>query len=79
MGIKLKNHPDPRRLVLSDDWPDDLHPLRRDMPLQTYPASDTSCAQPMNDPPKDATVVPIGPFFQVLEEPAYFRLFGDGS
>ena len=23
-------HPDPRRLALPDDWPDDLHPLRKD-------------------------------------------------
>jgi len=79
LGIKLRNHPDPRRLMLSDDWPENLHPLRRDMPLQTYPAVAEGCAQPMNDPPKGATVVPIGPFFPVLEEPAYFRLFVEGE
>jgi Ni,Fe-hydrogenase III component G len=79
LGIKLRNHPDPRRLMLADDWPENLHPHRRDMPLQTYPPSSKGCAQPMNDPPDGATVVPIGPFFPVLEEPAYFRLFVEGE
>ena len=79
LGIKLLNHPDPRRLILADDWPENLHPLRRDMPLQTYPASAKGCAQPMKEPPSGATVIPIGPFFPVLEEPAYFRLFVEGE
>jgi len=30
LGVIFKNHPDPRRLVLSDNWPEDVHPLRRD-------------------------------------------------
>jgi len=28
-GIEFKNHPDMRRLILSDDWPDGLYPLRK--------------------------------------------------
>lgn len=79
LGIKLKNHPDPRRLVLADDWPDNLHPLRRDLPLQTYPAKTKKFAPKLKEPPEGATVVPIGPFFPVLEEPAYFRLFVEGE
>ena len=79
LGIKMRNHPDPRRLMLADDWPENLHPLRKDMPLNTYPESTKGCAQPMKAPPDGATVVPIGPFFPVLEEPAYFRLFVEGE
>jgi len=30
LGIKFRNHPDPRRLILSDDWPEGVYPLRRD-------------------------------------------------
>lgn len=79
LGIALRNHPDPRRLVLADDWPADLHPLRRDMPLQTYPDKAPGMAPPFKEPPAGATVVPIGPFFPVLEEPAQFRLFVEGE
>ena len=30
LGIKPEGHPDPRRLILPDDWPDGIHPLRKD-------------------------------------------------
>ena len=79
LGIKMRNHPDPRKLVLSDDWPDGLHPLRRDVPHDIHPPSEPSCAMPRKEKPEGTTVVPIGPFYPVLEEPAYFRLFVEGE
>jgi Ni,Fe-hydrogenase III component G len=30
LGVKVEGHPDPRRLVLPDDWPDGVYPLRKD-------------------------------------------------
>ena len=30
LGITFRNHPDMRHLLLSDDWPADQYPLRRD-------------------------------------------------
>ena len=30
LGIRFLNHPDPRRLILADDWPEGVYPLRRD-------------------------------------------------
>ena len=32
LGVKFRNHPDPRRLILADDWPEGVYPLRRDYP-----------------------------------------------
>ena len=33
----------------------------------------------MREPPKGASVVPLGPFFPVLEEPSYWRMFVEGE
>ncbi|MFH1022732.1 MAG: NADH-quinone oxidoreductase subunit C [Planctomycetota bacterium] len=30
LGIQFRNHPDLRRLLLADDWPAGVYPLRRD-------------------------------------------------
>lgn len=30
VGIVFEGHPDPRRLILADDWPEGVYPLRRD-------------------------------------------------
>ena len=30
LGAKFVGHPDPRRLILADDWPEGVYPLRKD-------------------------------------------------
>ena len=30
LGVNIVGHPDPRRLILSEDWPEGDYPLRRD-------------------------------------------------
>ena len=37
VGVRAEGHPDPRRLLLPDDWPEGLHPLRRDFPYNFRP------------------------------------------
>jgi NADH-quinone oxidoreductase subunit C len=32
LGIDFKNHPNMRRLILADDWPEGVYPLRKDLP-----------------------------------------------
>ena len=79
VGINLRGHPDPRRLVLADDWPQELYPLRKDFPYDYKPPSEPQNKVPLKKPPKGTKVIPIGPFYPVLEEPAYFKLFVDGE
>jgi len=31
LGIHFENHPNLRRLILSDDWPEGVYPLRKDV------------------------------------------------
>ncbi|MCX8053146.1 MAG: NADH-quinone oxidoreductase subunit C [Armatimonadetes bacterium] len=78
MGIVPEGHPDPRRLILPDDFPKDIHPLRREYQYnERFPEEDNT--PPRMPPPEGATVIPMGPFYPTLEEPAYFRLFLDGE
>jgi Ni,Fe-hydrogenase III large subunit/Ni,Fe-hydrogenase III component G len=79
IGVEPVGHPDPRRLVLPDDWPKGVHPLRRDVAYNYRPPSVDDAAPELKAPPKGTSVVPIGPFFPVLEEPARFRLFVEGE
>ena len=30
LGVNFRGHPDMRRLILADDWPEGFYPLRRD-------------------------------------------------
>ncbi|MEW6687029.1 MAG: NADH-quinone oxidoreductase subunit C [Candidatus Edwardsbacteria bacterium] len=79
MGLEPLGHPDPRRLVLSDDWPEGVYPLRKDIPYDYKPPLDLTAAPKLKPPPPGSTVLPIGPFFPVLEEPVYFRVFVEGE
>nr|WP_318384788.1 hydrogenase large subunit [uncultured Enterobacter sp.] len=74
--------PDQRRLVLPDDWPDDMHPLRKDTMdyrLRPEPTNDTENYRFINDGDSDARIVPIGPLHITSDEPGHFRLFVDGE
>jgi len=33
-GIDFKGHPDPQHLLLPDDWPDGLYPLRKELTIE---------------------------------------------
>jgi membrane-bound hydrogenase subunit beta len=33
-GIRVRDIPDPRRIILPDDWPDGVYPLRKDYVVQ---------------------------------------------
>ena len=79
VGIEPVGHPDPRRLVLPDDFPNDVHPLRREFQYNEKFPFEPQNVPPRKDAPEGATVIPMGPFYPTLEEPAYFRLFLDGE
>jgi Ni,Fe-hydrogenase III component G len=34
LGITFRGHPNPARLILSDDWPEGIYPLRRGKPWE---------------------------------------------
>jgi Ni,Fe-hydrogenase III component G len=79
IGVEPVGHPDPRRLVLPDDWPDGVHPLRKDFKVDERPPAAPENKVRINLPPKDASVLPIGPFFPTLEEPVFINLYVHGE
>lgn len=79
LGIDFIGHPDPRRLALADDWPEGVYPLRKDFPYNYKPEPAPENAVQLKTPPPPASVFPIGPFYPVLEEPVYFRVFVEGE
>ena len=79
IGVEPIGHPDPRRLVLPDDWPEDLYPLRKDFRFDERPPSRPQKKVVLKVPPPDTSVFPIGPFFPTLEEPVFINLFVHGE
>ncbi|QIZ76237.1 NADH-quinone oxidoreductase subunit C [Ferrimonas lipolytica] len=82
-GLKPVGLPDERRLVLPDDFPEDLHPMRKDAMdyrQRPMPTSDTETYQFDNILGDDSNrIVPVGPLHITSDEPGHFRLFVDGE
>ena len=73
---------DERRLVLPDDWPDDLFPLCKDAMdyrMRPKPTTDTETYKFINEANVPTTVIPMGPLAVGSDEPGHFRLFVDGE
>lgn len=79
IGVTPEGNPDLRRLVLPDDWPNDVYPLRREFRVDERPPAAPENKVKIKDPPKDSTVLPLGPFFPTLEEPVFINLFVHGE
>lgn len=82
-GLRPVGLPDERRLVLPDDWPDDLYPLRKDsMDYRQRPmiASEVENYEFLAETgDRETTVVPMGPLHVTSDEPGHFRLFVEGE
>ncbi|WP_419782957.1 NADH-quinone oxidoreductase subunit C [Malaciobacter marinus] len=83
-GLTAVGLPDPRRLMVSDDWPEGLFPLRKDsMDYRHRPDPVDHKDEPDYEfmKPKGAGVldVPLGPLHITSDEPGHFRLYCDGD
>jgi len=82
-GITFEGHPDPRRLVLPENWPENLFPLRKDADItnienkkENIAASDDSYQS--SDEGALTTII-MGPQHPALIEPEKFSLKVDGE
>lgn len=79
-GITVEGTPDPRRLYISDDWPEGVYPLRKDfdpkkVPFETSLPEDAAAACG----PAGTFIVPIGPQHPALKEPGHFEFTIEGE
>jgi ech hydrogenase subunit E len=86
-GITVEGSPNPSRLYTSDDWPNDLYPLRKDFdpkkaPLRTSlpeEAVAAACGPGVPGVPGGKFIVPIGPQHPALKEPGHFEFTVEGE
>lgn len=82
-GLRAVGLPDERRLVLPDDWPQSLYPLRKDsMDYRKRPAPVTDVENYSflyEGNAEETTQVPMGPLHITSDEPGHFRLFVEGE
>ncbi len=87
LGIDFRNHPDLRRLILADDWPEGVYPLRKDAGKpEKWPDGEPSGRPTVqSQSPARRTVslskpvVVVGPFHPLQEEMEFFQLSVDGE
>lgn len=79
LGMKFAGHPKPKRLVLADDWPEGIYPLRKEVPWNLMPPPAENVAYQLDEAPEGCTTIPVGPFHPTLHEPAHFAVFVDGE
>ena len=82
-GLHADGIIDNRNLVLPDDWPSGLYPLRKDTMDYRYrpePTTDLENYQFLKEVgSKETTIVPMGPLHITSDEPGHFRLFVEGE
>lgn len=83
-GIVAEGLPDKRRLVLSDDFPDDIHPLLKDsIDYRFRPEPKDVDNEPeykfIKTTGDKITAIPLGPLHITADEPGHFRLYCDGD
>ncbi len=81
-GLRPVGLIDERRLVLPDDWPDQLYPLRKDTMDYRYRPEPTTNVETyrFNQSNGDGAVeLPLGPLHITSDEPGHFRLYVEGE
>lgn len=79
LGLIPVGHPDARRLVLFEDWPEGLHPLRKDFAASTeVPRLQAAMELPRIEG-EGVFEVPVGPVHAGIIEPGHFRFSVDGE
>jgi ech hydrogenase subunit E len=79
-GLTVVGTPHPRKLLLPDDWPEGVFPLRKDFsPDQIVRHGTDGDRATETDEKSGRFVIPIGPQHPALKEPEHFEFTVDGE
>jgi Ni,Fe-hydrogenase III large subunit len=80
LGLIPEGHPDPRRLVLHDDWPEGVYPLRKDFDPSVAVPRDAGTPHRFHHLHGEGIVeIPVGPIHAGVIEPGHFRFAAVGE
>ena len=79
IGVVFEGHPSPGRLVLPDNWPDGVFPLRKDAKLDNLQMKPPSPVEPEPEGNTRTVKVVVGPQHPALLEPEKFALKVEGE
>ncbi|MEK6646358.1 MAG: NADH-quinone oxidoreductase subunit C [Candidatus Firestonebacteria bacterium] len=72
-GLKPIGHPDSRMIILHENWPIDVFPLRKDFNWQTKPKLAHNVYNFQNVEGEGIYEIPVGPIHAGIIEPGHFR------
>lgn len=72
-GLNPTGHPDPRPLILHENWPEDAFPLRKDFDWQNRPELADGKFQYRKLGGEGIYEIPVGPVHAGIIEPGHFR------
>jgi formate hydrogenlyase subunit 5 len=78
VGVVFEGHPSPGRLVLPDNWPDGVFPLRKDAKLDNLQFKQMPPSEPESDNENIVKII-VGPQHPALLEPEKFALKVEGE
>jgi formate hydrogenlyase subunit 5 len=79
IGVVFEGHPSPGRIVVPDNWPDDVFPLRKDAKLDNLQFKPTPPSEPEPAGNENIVKVIVGPQHPALLEPEKFALKVEGE
>jgi hydrogenase-4 component G len=81
LGLTPTGHPNPRKLLMADDWPDDVFPMRKSFKFDTQVPIKETEGFPFESPENASmfNIIPFGPYHFAIHEPIYFRFHTDGE
>jgi len=72
-GLKAIGHPDPRPMILHENWPADVHPLRKEFDGKSRPERTIGTYEFTHIQGEGIYEIPVGPVHAGIIEPGHFR------